>query len=56
MGEETHKYFSVKILHSELLLEFTKLREFIRFLQTQRINTVFKVINDQEDVTDFAVT
>ncbi len=56
MGEETHKYFSVKILHSELLLEFTKLREFIRFLQTQRINTVFKVINDQEEVTHFAVS
>ncbi len=56
MGEETHKYFSVKILHSELLLEFTKLREFIRFLQTHRINTVFKVINDQEEVTHFAVS
>lgn len=56
MSEDRFKYFSVKILHSELLLEFVLLEDFVRFLQTHRISTIFKLLNETNEVSHFAVS
>jgi len=53
---EKYNYFPAKLVHSEHLLEFTNLKDFNRFLITQKLTTVF-ILNDSGDETQhFAVS
>lgn len=54
--EERHKYFKVKLLRSELMLEFNNLKDFNRFLILHRINTIFLLSGEQDTSAYFAVS
>ncbi|MCG3167933.1 MAG: hypothetical protein POELPBGB_03733 [Bacteroidia bacterium] len=56
MKNESYNYFPVNLIQSEHLIEFTGLKDFNRFLLTQRISTIFVLNNEQGEAAHFAVS
>ncbi|MGE0638334.1 MAG: hypothetical protein AB7P01_17955 [Bacteroidia bacterium] len=53
---EKYNYFAVNLIHSEHLLEFTALKDFNRFLITQKQSTIFVLNNSDGKAEHFAIS
>lgn len=50
------RYFKVKKINTEFLMEFCDLMEFHRFLEYNQVRTIFLVMNEEDSVTHFAAS